>query len=974
MTSSRALALIAPMALVALVACGKESTPPELSRPAKLLIVSGDAQSVPGPLALTTPLVVRVLDPKERSVANVIITWAASDAGASLSAASDTSDAKGEASVRWTLGPSPGLQTVTAAASSFAGVSAVFQATNTVPTKLTVVSGDDQIGDAGAALSQPLVARLTDVFDRPVSGATVTWTASGGGSLSPATTTSDAQGTASATWTLSPTPGVQAATATSAGPPVARAVFRASNGPSISGGVTITPGTLWSLGNSSTATALASRASTRVTTRGVLQRRPTQALARDGEGVTRRLIVEFKPAAAGLNAHIASGTAAVQSSLQTMRAALAPFAARGLVSEPEVSPVILATRVTVTEGVTVTEAMAALRDDPAVASVSVDEIVPMLEEYVATEFTPSAKPAPSSFANVGGAVPGVLPNDPLLASQYWHYNMVDAPRAWARGTGNTSVLVAVVDNGIRFEHPAITANLTSDGYNFVTAGNRLSSPQPWCTGGTTQLTEAGYGPDPTAPDDVFQSFTSQGLCWSHSTGGNHGLHVAGTIGAVGNDGVGGTGLNWAARIRPVRVLDITGSGSWFDVAQGVLYAAGLPASDGSGGTVTAPSRAAVINMSLGGGFSSVMQSAVTAATNAGSLIIASAGNSQTSSLSYPASYPEVVSVVALGPDLQLASYTNVGTAVSVSAPGGSFRFTSSAGVLSSTWNFVTGAANYSYYQGTSMAAPHVTGVAALVLAANPSLTNLQLRARLQETAIDLGPPGRDNRFGYGLVNAYNAVANAVGPTRAVRVRLVDWLTGSTVQSVAARSDGTFAFSRLTPGTYAVYAGQDEAGDALVGVPGRRWGWYGPAGTPAPLTITSTQNAFAPISIGLPVESEPNNNSTSANRLVINGYVAGQITNPDVGDYYLLQIPIAGTYYLETTGIVGSCGFGLELDTVLTLFDAQGGVLASNDDTTFPSSERCSAITRALTAGTYYLRVTGFGTSQGQYRLWAREEP
>src|SRR6185503_4184808 len=223
---------------------------------------------------------------------------------------------------------------------------------------------------------------------------------------------------------------------------------------------------------------------------------------------------------------------------------------------------------------------------------------------------------------------------------------------------------------------------------------------------------------------------------------DHGMHVSGTIGAVGNDGVGTTGINWNVRIRPVRVLDITGSGSFFDIAQGVLYAAGLPASDGAGGTVTAPSRAAIINVSLGSSTNAaVLANAVAAATNAGSLIVASAGNNQTSGNHYPASYPEVLSAVAIGPDLQLASYTNIGQTAGISAPGGGFRFGGgTSGVLSTTWNYVTGTPNYAFYQGTSMAAPHVTGIAALVLAANPGLTNTQIKARLQSTAVHLGAP------------------------------------------------------------------------------------------------------------------------------------------------------------------------------------------------------------------------------------------
>ena len=433
-------------------------------------------------------------------------------------------------------------------------------------------------------------------------------------------------------------------------------------------------------------------------------------------------------------------------------------------------------------------------------------------------------------------------------------------------------------------------------------------------------------------------------------------------------------------IRPVRVLDITGSGSFFDVAQGILYAAGLPASDGMGGTVTAPSRAAVINMSLGGGNVSVMASAVTAATNAGSLIIASAGNGATNSPSYPAAYPEVLSAVAIGPDLQLANYTNVGATVSLSAPGGDFRSGGGgAGIASTTWNFITGAANYAFYTGTSMAAPHVVGVAALVLAANPGMTAAQLRARLQNTATDIGAPGRDDKYGYGIVNAYNALRNIVGPARATYVRILDATTGDTVRTVATRADGSYSVSRVAPGSYYVVAGEDETADKQIGLPGRRFGWFGTATGPSAVSVSATQSASVSFTIGMPVESKPNNTTALANRLVVNGYVAGTISTVDPVAFFSVQIPRAGTYTFETSGMLGTCGFGLELDTQIDLFDNTNVLRASNDDaTTFgaafpPTTQLCSQIRTSLTPGTYFVRVRGSRGSVGQYRLSVRDQ-
>ena len=848
--------------------------------PAKIVVVSGDAQSGIGQVALAAPLVVRVTDPQDAAVANVVVSWAASDPTGHLSAATSTTDATGSAQVTYVLGQAIGTQTVTASASAITGVKTVLQELNAAPT----ISGGVTI-----AASPPL-SFVGSTSNRLVPGAST---------------------------------GGRIANAVRMQPSKARLAFAAA-------------GT-----------------------------------------ATRRLIVQFKPAPMGMSAHVVATTAGLHNAMISMQRVLAAHQSNGIVALAEHSPAILASRVTVPAGTNVDGAIAALAADPNVESVSVDSIYPMLAPYTAAQFaraTSSVARSSVGKAGLAGGIAGALPNDPDYVAQAWHYNMVDAPRAWATTTGSANVLVAVVDNGIRFDHPAIAANLTHDGYNFVTGGNRLTVAQPVCQGGTTLVPEAGYGTDPTEPDDL----TYNGACWDRSTVGNHGLHVAGTIGAAGNDGIGSTGLNWTVRIRPIRVLDITGSGSEFDVAQGMLYAAGLPASNGAGGTVTAPSRAALINMSLGGGFSTVMQNAAIAATNAGSLIIAAGGNDESDVLEYPGGYSQVLPVFALGPDMQLASYTNIGSPTGIAAPGGGIRFDAavdfSAGVLSTTYDFVHKQPDYAYYEGTSMATPHVTGVAALVLAANPSMTGTQLRTRLQNTAVDLGPPGPDDIYGYGLVNAYNALHNFTQPLRTTYVRIINAATGDAVKTVAANADGSYSVTMSSLGSFYVVAGQDEANDGLIGVPGRRFGWFGPPTGPTAITLAAGQNAIASVRVGTPVASQPSASFGTATRLVVNGYAINNVASNGAGDYYVVQVPRTGTYYFETGGVLGSCGFGLELDTVLQLYSSTFASLASNDDTTLPGSLYCSAITTTLTAGTYYLRVSGSGGAIGQYRIWVRDQP
>ena len=236
--------------------------------------------------------------------------------------------------------------------------------------------------------------------------------------------------------------------------------------------------------------------------------------------------------------------------------------------------------------------------------------------------------------------------------------------------------------------------------------------------------------------------------------------MAGTIAAATHNGTGGAGVTWSGKVMPVRVLG-RGGGTSYDVLQGIRYAAGL---DNDSGTV--PAQAAdIINLSLGGSsYSSSEQALYTQIRNAGIIVAAAAGNSGSSTKSYPAAYDDVVSVSAVDKTKALADYSNYGSTIDVAAPGGETNLSSADGIYSTVGDDTTGSVvmTYAFYQGTSMATPHVAGVAALMKAVYPAMAPDEFDGLLQSGAIteDLGVAGRDNSFGYGLIDAQLAVAQA----------------------------------------------------------------------------------------------------------------------------------------------------------------------------------------------------------------------
>ena len=339
------------------------------------------------------------------------------------------------------------------------------------------------------------------------------------------------------------------------------------------------------------------------------------------------------------------------------------------------------------------------------------------------------------------------PNDTQYTSQ-WHYyestGGLRANTAWDNATG-AGVVVAVLDTGYR-PHADLNANILP-GYDMISdsfVGND----------GNGRDSDARDPGDWILANECGGTHSAQNSSW-------HGTHVAGTVAAVTNNGSGVAGVAYGAKVVPVRVLGKCG-GYTSDIADGIIWA--------SGGTVSGvpanANPAKVINMSLGGSGAcdSTTQAAINSARSRGAVVVIASGNDNGNANNFnPGNCAGVVNVASTNRSGGRAYYSNYGTSIDVAAPGGAMNSANDPNGILSTYNTGTttpGSDSYGYSQGTSMAAPHVAGVAALIAQKKPTATPDEIETILKTTTRSF--PATCTSCGTGIVDAAAAVAAASG--------------------------------------------------------------------------------------------------------------------------------------------------------------------------------------------------------------------
>lgn len=400
------------------------------------------------------------------------------------------------------------------------------------------------------------------------------------------------------------------------------------------------------------------------------------------------------------------------------------------------------------------------------------------------------------------ATPGVryverpMPLFPFATDEFrsaqWNLERIGAETAWQLADGS-DVTIAVLDTGFYPEHPDLAGNVVGT-YDAVDGGSDVTVSYPDC--------------------------------------GTHGTHVAGVAAAVTDNGIGVAGVARGAGLLLVDLGDEASYGCPMDTTRlidGLAYVE-------NGGSP----RAQVVNLSLGSAddLGVAVRDALVATKDAGVTIVGAAGNSTCpggadtfTPVSYPAAYPEVLAIAATGAADERACYSHVGGELWLSAPGGNSarRDATADMILSTVYDFAVQEPTYAYMEGTSMAAPAVAAVAAMLLDAVPTATPDDVARAMADSAVDLGDPGRDTLFGYGLVDAPAALALLTGdpepepepgpePDPATLYLRVPGYPDSQLDA-----DGIFTLIDAPLGPLTITAGSDENGNGVLGDSGEYYG-------------------------------------------------------------------------------------------------------------------------------------------------------
>lgn len=353
-------------------------------------------------------------------------------------------------------------------------------------------------------------------------------------------------------------------------------------------------------------------------------------------------------------------------------------------------------------------------------------------------------------------------NDPYYAHQ-WNLQAIHMEDAWQISEGSKDVTVAVLDTGFLMKHPDLQGNILA-GYDFID--------------------------DDDVPLDTNASFS-------------HGTHVAGIIGAIADNKEGIAGISPRVSLLPVRVMDAQGRGSYATLIKGLYFAVA--------------NGADIINMSLGGPApSELLHEALIHAHNRGVTLIAAAGNDG-GSVIYPAAYPEVIAVGAVNPNFDRPSYSNYGPEIDLVAPGGDASINNGL-IVSTSGRYNSGLRrevhSYQGAQGTSMAAPHVAGVAALLVSQGINNPNL-IRDILINTTTPAYGNNHSNQYGWGLLNAAAALRGTRDYPLIFAAHLRDGALFIVGQTSKADINGAYFLADIPAGTYHIYGWLDNDGDGMV---------------------------------------------------------------------------------------------------------------------------------------------------------------